>query len=38
MIPQLENVIAVIKTVFESIKKFFEQIVAIIKGEETEGE
>lgn len=34
MIPQLANVLDVIKTVFESIKKFFEELVKIVKGED----
>lgn len=32
MIPELENVLAVFKTVIDSIRAFFEQLLAIIKG------
>lgn len=41
MIPELENVLEVIKTIIESIKKFFADLIAIVKGtegDETEGE
>lgn len=42
MIPELENVLAVLKTIVESIKKFLADLVAIVKGtpvdeEESEG-
>ena len=33
MIPELENVLAVFKTVIDSIRAFFEQLLAIIKGD-----
>ena len=33
MIPELENVLAVFKTVIDSIRAFVEQLLAIIKGD-----
>lgn len=33
MIPELENVLAVFKIVIDSIRAFFEQLLAIIKGD-----
>lgn len=33
-----DNILAAIKTVLESIKKFFEEIVAIVKGDDAEEE
>ncbi len=33
MIPELQNILDVIKVVLDSIKQFIEQLVAIVKGE-----
>ena len=38
MIPELENVLAVFKTVIDSIRAFVEQLLAIIKGDKDQAE